>query len=50
MTPYCQSGPVTLYCGDSLAIMPTLPAASVDAIVTEGEEKRAEKTKREEEE
>ncbi len=35
MTPYYQSGPVTLYCGDSLAIMPTLPAASIDAIVTD---------------
>jgi len=33
--PYYQSEKVTLYCGDSLAVLPTLTRGSVDAIVTD---------------
>ncbi|MWA08831.1 DNA-methyltransferase [Streptomyces sp. BA2] len=35
MDPYYSDGHVTLYLGDSLDILPTLPDASVDSIVTD---------------
>ncbi len=35
MEPYYTTPGCTLYCGDSRAVLPTLPAQSVDAVVTD---------------
>ncbi|MBX6768940.1 MAG: hypothetical protein IRY90_17610 [Actinomadura rubrobrunea] len=35
MTPYYDDGTVTVHLGDCLAILPTIPDASVDAVVTD---------------